>query len=225
MSIRCLLIALSVMLLGAGAATAGTNMEGRVKSGTGFAVSPSGYIVTGAHVVSGCRVVSVWAQDGAQRFARIVAVDTVRDVALLQVSGTLLNYARAPKLRGVALGEQVMALGYGVHVESPLSPEAATGTFVGNDLTTAGTRVYVFRGHLRPGDSGSAVVGTDGALLGMVIGLDTDHPDLALVLPAFEIQQFLSRHGVRLLPATARDTWAAGNLLLAISNLVQCEPM
>lgn len=214
----------SVMLLGGGAPAAATNIEGRVKIGTGFAVSPLGYIVTSAHVVAGCRAVSVWGQNSAQRGARIVAKDAVRDVALLQISGTLLNYARAQSSRELALGEQVLALGYGVNAESPRSPEAAMGTYIGNDLTTRGTRVYVFRARLRPGDSGSAVVGTDGALLGMVIGRDTDHPDLGLVLPAFEIEQFLRRHGVRVLPTIARDTWEAGNLLLAISNLVQCEP-
>jgi S1-C subfamily serine protease len=223
MSILCLPLALSVILLGA-TAIAATNTEGRVKSGTGFAVSPLGYIITSAHVVTGCRAVSVWAQDSAQRFARIVAIDSVRDVALLRISATLLNFARA-RSRELPLGEQILALGYGRHVENPRSPETAIGTYVRNDLTTTGTRVHVIRARLRPGDSGSAVVGTDGALLGMVIGHDTDHPDLGLVLPTFEIEQFLSRHGVRLLTTTAGDLGTAGNLLLAISNLVQCEPM
>jgi hypothetical protein len=82
----------------------------------------------------------------------------------------------------------------------------------------------VLRGRLRPGDSGSAVVGTDGTLIGMVIGRDADHPDLGLVLPALDIERFLGRYGLRLLPATATEPLAADTVLLAISNLVQCVP-
>ena len=215
-------IVLPMILLGASAAIAATNVAERVKSGTGFAVSPLGYIITSAHVVAGCRAVSVWGQDSIQRVARIIAKDAVHDIALLRVSGTLLSYAHAPSSRQVALGEQVLALGYGVHVEDPRSPEEATGIYVGNSLTTMGSRVYVFRARLRPGDSGSAVVATDGALLGMVIGRDTDNPELGLVLPVPEIERFLRRHGVQLFPALAVDERKASGLLLEISNLVQC---
>jgi S1-C subfamily serine protease len=222
MAIRDVPIALLIILLGASAAVAATDIAGRVKSGTGFAVSPLGYMITSAHVVTGCRAVSVWGQDSARRVARIIAKDAPHDIALLRVSGTLLSYAHAPS-RQLALGEQVLALGYGVHIEDPRIPEEATGIYVGNSLTTTGTRVYAFRARLRPGDSGSAVVATDGALLGMVIGRDTDNPDLGLVLPVPEIEQFLRRYGVYLPPTTALEVWQAGNLLLAISNLVQCE--
>src|SRR5215469_9300392 len=165
MYIPCRPPALSVMLLGVSTATATTITEGRVKSGTGFAISPSGYIITSAHVVTGCQAISVWAQDSAQRSARLVAIDSVRDVALLRIRGTFFNYARA-RSRELALGELVLALSYGVHVENPRSPETATGNYVRTDRTNTGTRVYVLRARLRPGDSGSAVVGTDGALLG-----------------------------------------------------------
>jgi S1-C subfamily serine protease len=223
MSLRYVLIVLSIIVLGASAAIAATNVAGRVKSGTGFAVSPLGHIITSAHVVAGCRTVSVWGQDRARRVARIIAKDAVHDIALLRVSGTLLSYAHAPSLRQLALGEQVLALGYGVHIEDPRSPEEATGIYVGNSLTATGIRVYVFHARLRPGDSGSAVVATDGALFGMVIGRDTDSPDLGLVLPVPEIERFLGRHGVQLFPTTAVDVWEASGLLLAISNLVQCE--
>jgi S1-C subfamily serine protease len=220
---RCRLIALSMLLLGAAAATAAANLEGRVKSGTGFAVSPLGYIVTGAHVVTACREVSVWAQ-GSARPARVVASDVARDVALLRVGGAPLDYVSVPPPREIAFGEPVLALGYGVHVDHPRTPEAAIGTYVGSDLTTTGTRVYVLRARLHPGDSGSAVLGRDGALVGMVIGRDTDHPDRGLVLPASEIGRFLRRHGVWPAPATASEPPAAETLLLAISNLVQCVP-
>ena len=223
MSLRYVPIALLMILLGASAAIAATDIAGRVKVGTGFAVSPLGYMITSAHVVTGCRAVSVWGQDSARRVARIIAKDAPHDIALLRVSGTLISYAHAPPSRQLALGEQVLALGYGVHVEDPRSPEEATGIYVGNTLTTTGARVYALRARLRPGDSGSAVVATDGALLGMVIGRDTDNPDLGLVLPVPEIEQFLRRYGVHLPPTTALEVWQANSLLLAISNLVQCE--
>jgi hypothetical protein len=73
--------------------------------------------------------------------------------------------------------------------------------------------------------SGGLVVDSNGAMLGMVIGYDTDRPSMGLILPASVIAEFLSAHGLRLATAQSalRGRQTAGRHLLKVSVLVQCD--
>ena len=53
--------------------------------GTGFFISPEGYIITNAHVVKGCSVVQAASGINFRRDARVVATDTANDLALLKI--------------------------------------------------------------------------------------------------------------------------------------------
>ena len=54
----------------------------RAASGTGFAVSFSGHIVTNHHVAKGCNSVRINKKGNSYR-ARVVAIDRINDLALL----------------------------------------------------------------------------------------------------------------------------------------------
>jgi hypothetical protein len=73
--------------------------------------------------------------------------------------------------------------------------------------------------------SGGLVVDSTGAMLGMVIGYDTDRPSMGLVLPASVIAEFLAARGLRLTTAhsASRGRQATGRHLLKVSVLVQCD--
>ena len=54
-------------------------------TGTGFVVSPDGYVVTNDHVVDGASSVQVSLDGGAKQTARVVGTDASTDLALLRV--------------------------------------------------------------------------------------------------------------------------------------------
>jgi hypothetical protein len=204
--------------------SAGSNERvtaGRVKSGTGFFVSRDGFLVTSAHVVSGCRNLSVWRPDGTQRPSYVVAFDRRRDVALLWADG--MTGGIEPTVAGMAPrpGAEVYTLGYGVVASRPLSPALVEGWLIGDRVARPGNRVVVFRGSLHAGHSGGAVLTSDGSLIGMVVGRDDEYPEIGVAIPKEDIEALLSPYGVQL-PRRA-TTPNARDVLEAISVLIQCS--
>lgn len=205
------------MLLGI---EAGSGAAGRVKSGTGFFVSGDGFLVTSAHVVTGCPRISVWAADGTEHPGYMIAAERRPDIALLWAGGGISRHPAAAVLLAPRRGEPVLTLGYGVVASEPLRPVLAHGTVLGDAVAASGSRVLMIRARLRAGTSGGPVLAADGSLLGMVIGRDEADPDLGVAIPNEDIAALLSRYGLALghreAAARARD------LLSAISVLVQC---
>jgi S1-C subfamily serine protease len=193
----------------------------RVKSGTGFYVSRDGFLVTSAHVVSGCRTLSVWRPDGTQRPSYVIAFDRRRDVALLWADGMTGGLTATIAGMSPQPGAEVYTLGYGVVASRPLSPALVEGWLIGDRVARPGNRVVVFRGSLHAGHSGGAVLANDGSLIGMVVGRDDEHPEFGVAIPKEDIEALLSPYGVRL--PRHGPTPNARDVLEAISVLIQCS--
>jgi S1-C subfamily serine protease len=194
---------------------------GRVKSGTGFFVSRDGFLVTSAHVVAGCRGISVWGPDGTERPSYTIASDPRLDIALLWVDGRRLGPSAVAARGPHRPGEDVFTLGFGVFATTPLRSMLVEGSLVGDRTAQPGNRILVIRARLHAGNSGGAVLAGDGSLVGMVVGRDEAHADLGVAIPSRDIEALLSSYGI-VLP----NQDAAGNardFLGAISVLVQCS--
>lgn len=207
--------ALLIVLAPAGLAAA------RVKSGTAFFVSTLGYLVTSAHVIAGCSSVSAWRRDGEERGVQLVAADRSLDIALLRTVGEVPTHIRTPyPTERPSIGEPVYTIGYGVLAEKPREPFQTSGTYLGRRFVDDSfqTRALI-RARLRAGESGGAVVDKAGALLGMIIGRLADRPDFGVMVPALDIERFVSQFGVRFdKPAGSFGP----ELLLDASVLLQC---
>ncbi len=84
--------------------------KSQAKTGSGFAVTGSGDLLTNYHVIAGCKSLTVSLNRNTLA-ARIVAVDKKDDLALLRVGTSTKEFARLRK--GPARqGESVMAVGY-----------------------------------------------------------------------------------------------------------------
>lgn len=195
---------------------------GRVKSGTGFFVSHDGFVVTSAHVISGCQNVAIWRRDGTRRPAYPIAFDRRRDIALLWAEATTSNQTAAVTRLPRHSGEEVYTLGYGVVASQPLNPVLVEGLLVGDRTARAGNRIVVFRGTLHAGHSGAAVLAGDGSLLGMVIGRDEEYPGFGVAIPKEDVESLASAYGIQL--ARRGPAIPARDFLAAISVLVQCMP-
>jgi serine protease Do len=89
--------------------------------GTGIVVDDEGHILSNYHVISGAESVSVYAEDGRERSARVIFGDPATDIAILEVEDTA-------GLTPLALGESgLMEVG---------DPVIAVGNALGLDETS-----------------------------------------------------------------------------------------
>src|SRR6185437_378303 len=106
--------------------SSGTNAQPRTREagslGSGFIISPDGYIVTNNHLIAGLTgtgtvdSVTVTLTDGKEYPARIVGRDDTSDLALLKIDGRSLPFVRWGDSTKARVGDWVIAIGdpYGV---------------------------------------------------------------------------------------------------------------
>jgi serine protease Do len=85
--------------------------------GSGFFISPDGYLVTNNHVITGRNgeevvdKITVTLSDRREYEARVVGRDVLSDMALLKINATGLPYVRFGDSAGVRVGDWVVAIG------------------------------------------------------------------------------------------------------------------
>lgn len=136
-------------------------------SGSGFFVSSDGHLVTNAHVVEGCKSLTITHGLNPPISARVLAKDTANDLALV------LTPTKAEKFAlirvGAKVGEDIAAFGYPL-----LGLLATSGNFTrGNISSVAGlgddTRYLQITAPIQKGNSGGPVVDQSGSVLGVVV--------------------------------------------------------
>jgi len=101
----------NVSTLGAGDPSDGGDTE---SLGSGFIISPNGYVVTNNHVIEKGRQIAVRLEDGREFSAELVGRDPSTDVALLRLTGSDvrdLPYAFLGNSDKLEVGDWVMAIG------------------------------------------------------------------------------------------------------------------
>jgi S1-C subfamily serine protease len=162
---------------------------GRVLSGSGFAVGDE-TIVTNAHVLAGVDRPSVTRPDGRRLSATVVAFDPNRDLAILDVP----DLDQAPLPVGTAeIGSDGAVFGHpGGQEEVEVSPariETALSA-LGRDLygqATIRRDIFILAAQLEPGDSGGALVDTEGEVVGVAFATAPDDPGTAYALTSGEL--------------------------------------
>ncbi len=90
----------------------GTGSEEAVHSGgSGFIISPDGYILTNAHVVDNADEVMVKLTDRREFKAKVIGADPRADIALLKINAGNLPVAPIGDPRQLQVGEWVLAIG------------------------------------------------------------------------------------------------------------------
>lgn len=82
-----------------------------ISQGTGFIISPDGYVLTNHHVVDGADTVRVKLSDRSEYVAKVVGSDEQSDVALLKIDAKGLPTLRIGDSRALKSGQWVVAIG------------------------------------------------------------------------------------------------------------------
>ena len=79
--------------------------------GSGFILTPDGFIMTNAHVVEGADEVNVRLTDKREFKARVIGADKRTDVAVLKVEASGLPTVKLGDVNRLRVGEWVIAIG------------------------------------------------------------------------------------------------------------------
>ncbi len=146
--------------------------------GSGFIISPDGYILTNDHVAGTATKVVVTMTDGTKHDARVVGTDVVSDVTLLKINATGLPYLKLANSDGVRVGEWSIAFGnpFGLF-DINAKPTVTVGVIsnIGVNFTQPDERgeERVYRNMLQTdaaissGNSGGPLVNADGEVIGI----------------------------------------------------------
>src|SRR5204862_4160464 len=80
-------------------------------AGSGFLITPDGYLLTNSHVAGGAEGIDVVLADGRHASAEIVGDDPDSDLALLKVAASELSWCRLGDSARVAVGQIAIAIG------------------------------------------------------------------------------------------------------------------
>ncbi|QCP07439.1 trypsin-like peptidase domain-containing protein [Micrococcus luteus] len=143
---------------------------GQVQSGSGVAVAPD-RVLTNAHVVLGVDAPTVTDAQRGVHDARIVHLDTARDLAVLALDGADLPVM--PLGAELVGGESALVMGHpdgGPFASTPATVQAVGEVPLGDVVTGAASMVdvYTLAADIRHGYSGGPVVDAAGSLAGLV---------------------------------------------------------
>ncbi|MDO4640917.1 MAG: DegQ family serine endoprotease [Neisseria sp.] len=140
--------------------------SGEQNFGSGFIISPDGYILTNTHVVNGLDSIKVTLNDKREFVAKLIGSDPQTDVALLKIDATDLPTVKIGNPRDLKSGEWVAAIGapFGFDNSVTAGIVSAKGRSLPNENYTPFIQTDVA---INPGNSGGPLFNLDGQVVGV----------------------------------------------------------
>jgi S1-C subfamily serine protease len=170
-------------------------------TGSGFLVTPDGYLLTNCHVVDGAGRVDVQFEDESRLPARVVGTDPHTDLALVHVGAphTLphLELGDSSRLR---VGQVAIAIGNPLGLGHTVTTGVVSA--VGRSLRAPSGRMidHVIQtdASLNPGNSGGPLLDTGARVIGVNTAIVAGAQSLCFAVPSDTAQEVLAellRHG------------------------------
>ncbi|MFH1401424.1 MAG: trypsin-like peptidase domain-containing protein [Parcubacteria group bacterium] len=188
------------------------NMKGgkektKVGGGSGFIISPDGYILTCSHVVSDSEADYTVIIDPKRKYpAKVLAKDPLVDIAILKIEGRTFPYLECGNSDNTCLGETVVAIGNPLgEFEDTLSCGIISG--LSRSITARGgaaTKITSLRGLIQtdaainPGNSGGPLVDMEGKVIGINTAVAAGTQNIGFAIPvnyATKVLEEIKVHG------------------------------
>ncbi len=132
--------------------------------GSGFIISPDGYVLTNAHVVDGAGEVYIKLTDKREFKAKVIGIDKRTDVAVVKIDGSKLPALTIGDSDKIKAGEWVVAIGSPFDLENSVSAGiiSAKSRDTGDFVNLIQTDVAV-----NPGNSGGPLLNMRGEVIGI----------------------------------------------------------
>lgn len=157
--------------------------------GSGFIISPDGYIMTNNHMVEGAEKVTIEFEDGRKFTAEIQGTDPDSDIALVKIDADNLPYLEFADSDQLEVGEWVLAIG------NPLSfSHTVTAGIVsakGRSVGLANIENFIQTdAAINRGNSGGPLLNLEGKVVGMNTAIygATGNIGIGFAIPANMIQ-------------------------------------
>ena len=175
-----------------------TTGTGFVGSGSGFLVDNAGYILTNNHVVDGANSINVSLSDNTSYLAQVMDTDASRDLALLKLESTRLDFSMlhfelsTPPQDGV----QVLLAGFPLGLELS-GPVSFSRGIISASRVIDGLNYIQTDAAINPGNSGGPLVDLAGKAVGVCTGKVTSQTDqvvgLGLAIPISDAFNFITQ--------------------------------
>jgi serine protease Do len=142
-------------------------------SGSGFIVSPDGYILTNNHVVAGAAKVTVKLLDNREFEAHVVGTDPQTDIAVIKIDAQHLPVVAFGNSDSTRIGEWVLAIGNPLGSDFTFTVTAGIVSAKGRLLNGLQESRYSIQDFIQtdaainPGNSGGPLVNVHGEVIGI----------------------------------------------------------
>ena len=140
--------------------------------GSGVIISPDGYIISNNHVVAGASKLEVVLSNKKSYTATLVGTDPTTDIALLKIEEKGLPYLNFGNSDAVEVGQWVLAVGNPLGLNSTvtagiISAKGRSIDLLSRQSTTPIESFLQTDAAINQGNSGGALVDTNGTLIGI----------------------------------------------------------
>lgn len=144
-------------------------------SGSGVIISEDGFIVTNNHVVQQADEIMVTLSNKKTYKAKVVGSDPAYDIAVIKIEASALPYLIYGNSDDVKVGQWVLAIGYPLNLETTVTAGiiSAKARSLGLNRDKNGSPANAVESFIQTdaavnsGNSGGALVNTDGKLIGI----------------------------------------------------------
>ncbi len=177
----------------------GTTTE-RVGAGTGFLISPNGYILTNRHVIiDPSASYTVLLSNGTQKIASVIYKDPNNDIAILKISGSGYPSATLGDSSTLQLGQTVAAIGNAL---GQYSNSVSTGIISGldrsvqaqdaNGTTEQLTGIIQTDAAINPGNSGGPLLDLNGDVVGVNVATVIGSNNISFSIPINSVKSVIA---------------------------------